>query len=87
MAPTLAPGRIVVAVRRHTVRSGDLVIIRHNGQEKIKRIGRLRPGEIFVLGDNAAHSTDSREFGWLGLNAVVGTVIWPRKGNAVADTN
>lgn len=37
-------------------------------------------GELFVLGDNRLHSTDSREFGSIGEDKILGTVsyrIWP----------
>lgn len=36
--------------------------------------------ELFVMGDNRAHSTDSREFGPLNIDNVVGVVVfryWP----------
>lgn len=41
---------------------------------------RLGPDELFVLGDNASESLDSREFGPVPLDAVVGlpeAVVWP----------
>lgn len=37
-------------------------------------------GELFVLGDNRLHSTDSREFGSISEDKILGTVsyrIWP----------
>jgi signal peptidase I len=41
---------------------------------------RLGSKELFVLGDNRAHSTDSRLFGPIGIDRVVGRavmVFWP----------
>ena len=40
----------------------------------------LRADEYFLLGDNRAHSTDSRHLGPLNHSAIVGTVVcrvWP----------
>ncbi len=37
-------------------------------------------GDLFVMGDNRAHSDDSRSFGGVPLNEVVGhafTIVWP----------
>jgi len=55
-----------------------VVIIRHNGKEKIKRVHEVADDKLFVLGDNAAASTDSRDFGWLPRETVTAKVIWPR---------
>lgn len=60
------------------LQAGDIVIIEHGGLEKVKRVEAVAGDELFVLGDNAAASTDSRSFGWLPLSAVKAKVIWPR---------
>lgn len=82
MLPALKPGRLVLATTKPTAgRAGDVVIIRHEGIEKIKRISaRQEAGrhKIFVLGDNPEASTDSRDFGWLPADAVKGKVLWPK---------
>ena len=39
-----------------------------------------RTGMVFLLGDDPAHSDDSREFGWAPLSEVRGVVwlrVWP----------
>jgi hypothetical protein len=84
MAPTLRPGTLVVARRRgRRLRVGDVVIIRHDGRDKIKRVTRLGQAtelgidKIYVEGDNKFNSTDSRHFGWLETASIQGTVIWP----------
>jgi hypothetical protein len=107
MKPTLQPGRLVVGVRLPTawyrlwLRPGWVVIVRHNGLDKIKRLARVerivtpngkvkgvpdskrRAGwtagayRVYVVGDNATISTDSRQFGWLSAGAVQAIVIWP----------
>lgn len=83
MLPTLRPGQLIIAVhvcRRH-YRNG-VVVLRYDNKEVIKRIVEQRrhngEDEIFVCGDNAQQSTDSREYGWLSAESLLGTVIWPR---------
>lgn len=75
MAPALSHGQIVLAVRRRA-RLGDIVVLRHGGLDKIKRVAKVRPGEVFVLGDNSAQSTDSSEFGWLPETTLQAVVLW-----------
>ena len=79
MLPGLRPDHIVVATgvfRR--LAPEQVVIVRHDGLEKIKRIQQVRDGRVFVVGDNARASVDSRSFGWLPRQAVIAKVIWPR---------
>jgi len=35
-------------------------------------------GHLFVLGDNRAKSIDSRDYGFIPIADVIGTVLWPR---------
>lgn len=78
MVPTLIPGRIVLGVWPQRLAADDVVIVRHGGLEKIKRIADLRQNEIFLTGDNSLQSTDSRTFGWLERSSVVAKVVWPK---------
>lgn len=79
MLPALRPGHVVVGTGRYALlRPGDVVIVRHGGLEKIKRIGQINKDQLFLVGDNQAHSTDSRAFGWLHVSVVVAKVVWPR---------
>jgi phage repressor protein C with HTH and peptisase S24 domain len=86
MLPAFRSGRIVIAsglVRRYV--PGDVVVLLHNGLEKIKRITDVRidnaQQEVYVRGDNPDSSTDSRQFGWLPAQTVKGRVIWPASHN------
>ena len=81
MLPTFRPGQLVVAAAPvRSVSVGDIVMIRHDGQEKIKRVAQLRAdNELYVLGDNPLASTDSRSFGWLPVTMVRAKIIWPRR--------
>jgi nickel-type superoxide dismutase maturation protease len=79
MLPILSPGKIILGVsRRRAYRSGDVVIVLHDDREKIKRIARVKDSQIYVVGDNPSHSTDSRHFGWLPISAIQARVVWPR---------
>jgi membrane-associated phospholipid phosphatase len=80
MLPLCKPGHIVLATTSHLqdVCEGDVVLIKHGGLEKVKRIKQLKDDRVFVEGDNQAHSTDSRTFGWLHRSTVAARVIWPR---------
>jgi phage repressor protein C with HTH and peptisase S24 domain len=79
MVPTLRPGQFVVATNLFTKPTiDDVVVVKHDRVDKIKRIKDIQQGKIFLVGDNTVHSIDSRSFGWLPQNYVVGRVIWPR---------
>lgn len=78
MLPALKDGKIIIVrtgIRRY--KRGDVVVITHENHEKIKRITNMKNDKIYVEGDNMPQSTDSRYFGWLGINDVIGKVIWP----------
>jgi nickel-type superoxide dismutase maturation protease len=76
MLPALAPGTIIVAIPR-PLKVGQVIILQHQQRQKIKRLAKLNAEQVYVLGDNLAHSTDSRSFGYLPLSCVQGVVIWP----------
>lgn len=78
MEPYVGPGAIVIARGVFLrLKKYDVVVVRQNGIEKIKRILHIKHGKIFLIGDNPQRSTDSRHFGWISTRSVVGKVIWP----------
>jgi Predicted transcriptional regulator len=78
MAPALQAGQLVVGRYTRELKPGDVVIVSHDGLEKIKRIERQQGDLIYLLGDNAAASTDSRSFGWVQAKSIIAKVVWPK---------
>jgi type IV secretory pathway protease TraF len=62
MQPTCLPGDTFVGLRWFRPRVGQVVVIRRD-RPLIKRIQHLSDDRVHLLGDNPAHSTDSRHFG------------------------
>ena len=82
MEPSLHPGDYVVvnrwAYRRKDPMPGDIVVLRNPEAMNQFLVKRVMSGDrlsgLFVLGDNAAHSRDSRAFGMVPLHLIVGKV-------------
>jgi nickel-type superoxide dismutase maturation protease len=98
MAPTLRPGdRVFVWRWPGRLRAGDVVVVRDPelpGLHLVKRLAGL-PGQAVagvrgtdgfaLLGEQPSSSRDSRRFGRLPRQAIVGRVVWrylpgPRRG-------
>ena len=79
MLPTLPENTLVVATGFYrSITKGDLVIFKHQGIDKIKRVEDIRAKDFYDLGDNRPSSSDSRTFGWLTLDVIEAKVIWPK---------
>jgi len=78
MAPGLVEGQVVVGRQTRELKAGDVVIVSHDGIEKIKRIEHHEGDLIYLLGDNAGASTDSRTLGWLPAKSIIAKVVWPQ---------
>jgi hypothetical protein len=74
MLPGLRPGSVVVAWGAHAD-IGDIVIARQGGREVVKRLTEIRDARYFVEGDNREESTDSREFGPVKKEDILGVVM------------
>ena len=56
----------------------DIIIFKHSGNEDIviKRITKIDGNEYFVEGDNSLHSVDSRIYGTIAEENIIGRVCW-----------
>lgn len=85
MLPTLQPGEEVLVVPVHkatqssaSISPGDIVICLHPLKPSIRMVKRVSEtfydGSCYVLSDNATEGTDSRSFGVVGPELVIGRV-------------
>ena len=79
MLPTLKSGQDILcfnwAYLFYGPKVGDIVVIRKNGKDMVKRIQKVHDREYFVEGDNNEGSTDSRSFGTVSRTEIIGKVI------------
>ncbi|MDX1340773.1 MAG: signal peptidase I [Reinekea sp.] len=78
MHPTLKIGDVVLVdtwvYKNGSPKTGDIVVFKRtaNGMVLIKRVTQIRPNELYVEGDNSDRSVDSRRFGWVPTDYLVG---------------
>lgn len=84
MTPTLGDGQFVLYEPGASVDVGSIVVAKHPSQpiEIVKRVASIDPvGLVELASDNTAAGTDSRTFGRIDIDDVVGTVTisleWP----------
>lgn len=57
-------------------KTGDIVAFKKKQEIFIKRVVKEKNGEYFVEGDNKKDSLDSRSFGSVKINDIIGKVIY-----------
>lgn len=83
MAPTLRAGESILVNRLAYVLKkpfkGDIVAFYDPRDKKvlIKRVTKIEENRYFVQGDNKNSSTDSRVFGMIGKQEIIGKVLYP----------
>jgi nickel-type superoxide dismutase maturation protease len=86
MHPHLPHGKLIFALRHKKPKVGDVVIVKHHRIEVLKRIHEIKDEMAYLLGDNPDESTDSRQYGWLPLKAVMGVVLGGRRDDTSDST-
>lgn len=79
MLPTLAPGEWWLARRTRALRPGDLIVFVHPDREGyivVKRAIRRERGGWWVEGDNPGASDDSRQWGAINPDRIIGRLWW-----------
>ena len=82
MLPLLQPGDEILvnfkAYRNQFPQPGDIIVAEHPYKPQtriVKRVTAVREdGACFLQGDNSAESTDSRAFGWMSPQQILGQV-------------
>ncbi|HSX01623.1 MAG TPA: PQQ-dependent sugar dehydrogenase [Candidatus Saccharimonas sp.] len=75
MEPAYQAGDLLLGLRWFRPRAGQVVVAWHGGRPLIKRLTGLTPDGVWLAGDNAAASTDSRHFGALPHSAIEALII------------
>ncbi|MFY9326292.1 MAG: S26 family signal peptidase [Candidatus Nanopelagicales bacterium] len=81
MRPTVLTGDFLMVKRTLQYRIGDLVVVQLAEQQLVKRIVDANAEQVWLSGDNVKASDDSRKFGWIEKNQIVGKVLfryWPK---------
>jgi len=73
MLPTLQEGQEVLTFNWVKVKVEDIVVVKSG---IIKRIQKIIDNKIYLVGDNKDQSTDSRHFGPIDLDQVIGKVVY-----------
>lgn len=76
MIPTYAPGERLLIRYGAGFEVGDVVVLRHMDRIEIKRVKSLNADGVWVEGDNDPVSTDSRSYGSVPTQAIIGKVVY-----------
>jgi signal peptidase I len=76
MEPTILDGQSILASSItflfSKLKTGDIVVFESKNKLIVKRVKEIKGNLILVGGDN---SSDSKDFGWIGIKEIKGKVI------------
>lgn len=82
MLPTLKMGQDVLVFNCAYIFSkpkvGDIVVVKVNGEEMVKRLHKVDDRTVNVKGDNEEDSLDSKNFGSIKVSDIIGKVVWTK---------
>ncbi|HEX7042678.1 MAG TPA: S26 family signal peptidase [Patescibacteria group bacterium] len=78
MEPTLYQGQKVLVWKYGLCRVGNIVVLKNPITDLFitKRIKEIKKGKYFVVGDNKNESSDSRDFGWIKRENIIGKILF-----------
>ena len=76
MIPSFAPGEVVLVKYSAPFNVGDVVLINFTHRTDIKRVKEVLGSRVFVQGDNEAVSIDSRNYGPVKNDLIIGKVVY-----------
>lgn len=76
MIPSYAPGEVVLVKYGAQFTVGDVVLIEFTHRTDIKRVKEILGSRVFVQGDHEAVSIDSRNYGPIKNDLIIGKVIY-----------
>ena len=77
MSPLLLDGDELLVSRKHRPKVNNIVVAKHPTNSAIvliKLVEKVRDGEFYLAGVNQSSSSDSRDFGWLSNDHMIGLV-------------
>ena len=76
MLPALKNGDVILINAHEKISEGDIVLVDHPYKKSVKILKRIKNftenGDLYLIGDNAAESTDSRTFGAVPSKHLIG---------------
>ena len=80
MVPALQPGQDVLSFNWAYLgtkpKVGDIVVVKVNGKDMVKRVNKVYDRTVYLQGDNREESADSRDFGVVSMNQIIGKVVY-----------
>lgn len=79
MLPTLKSGQTIMVDPKAKISSGDIVLAAHPFKKSVNMIKRVESiksdGRFILIGDNPNASSDSRVFGSISRDGILGKVV------------